>query len=94
MGQLGIQCARTMNEEWQVVEGTGWIAMPRFGRINPDVTTWRAEASTSRRTWTTASTQRHQGRKPPKGPETCHFEFGQPFLMADSIRQHCVEATI
>lgn len=81
-------------EEWQVVEGTGWVGMPGFGRINP-----RRDNVAGGRQYFTAYVDNGEvaeasGTDITGGPETYNFEFEQPFLLADSTRQQCVEATI
>lgn len=38
-----------MESEWQVQEGTGWIAIPDFGKINP-----RRDSATGARQYFTA----------------------------------------
>ena len=80
--------------EWRVAEGTGWIAIPGFGRINP-----RRDNVDGGRQYFTAYVDNGEvalasGAEITEGPETYHFEFDQPFLLADSTRQHCVEVTI
>ncbi|MFC3275520.1 hypothetical protein ACFOE1_14525 [Agromyces mediolanus] len=83
-----------MDDEWQVVEGTGWIAMPGFGRIAP-----RRDNVAGGRQYFTAHVDGDEyatasGAEVTGGPETYYFEFDQPFLLADRTREQCVEATI
>jgi hypothetical protein len=83
-----------MDQEWQVVEGTGWIVLPEFGRINP-----RRDNVAGGRQYFTAKLENDEyatasGAEITGGPETYHFEFDQPFLLADSSRQRCVEVSI
>lgn len=80
-------------DEWQVAEGTGWIAMPGFGRINP-----RRDNVAGGRQYFTAKTDNGEfakatGESITEGPETWHYEPDQPFLLADSTGR-CVEVEI
>jgi hypothetical protein len=83
-----------MNDESQVVEGTGWIGLPGFGRINP-----RRDNVNGGRQYFTAHVANGEiaeaaGAEITGGPDTFYFEYDQPFLLADHTRQHCIEATI
>jgi len=80
-------------EEWGVKEGTGWITIPDFGRINP-----RRDNENGGRQYFTAKTLddefcKAHGDCISKGPETFHFEFDQPFLLADG-GTHTLEVQI
>ncbi len=82
-----------MEDEWQVVEGTGWIAIPGFGQINP-----RRDNVAGGRQYFTAQLDngeyaRATGEGITEGPETWHFEFDQPFFLADRDG-HCVEVSV
>lgn len=82
-----------MDDDWQVAEGTGWIAIPGFGRINP-----RRDDVAGGRQFFTAKTESDEyakatGDSITRGPETWHFEFDQPFLLAD-YAGHCIEVAI
>jgi len=82
-----------MDGNWQVVEGVGWISIAGFGRINPR----RDNVGGGRRYFTamTASDEfaRVRGDSITGGPETWHFEFDEPFLLADSA-ESCFEVEI
>ena len=72
-----------MNDEWHVAEGTGWIEVPGFGRINP-----RQDSENGGRQYFTAMTDggehaRVIGDSIRGGPETWHFEFDDHFWIAD-----------
>jgi len=72
-----------MAEQWASVEGTGWINIPEFGRINP-----RRDNEAGGRQYFTAMAANDNfakvtGDSITGGPETWHFEFDQPFLLAD-----------
>jgi hypothetical protein len=80
-------------DEWQVAEGTGWVSMPGFGRINP-----RRDNVAGGRQYFTAKTDNGEvakatGESITEGPETWHYEPDQPFLLADSTGR-CVEVEI
>lgn len=82
-----------MDSEWQVSEGTGWIALPGFGRINP-----RRDNVSGGRQYFTAQTDedeyaRATGETITEGPETWHFEFDEPFYLADRGGR-CLEVVI
>ena len=90
---LGVRYAHSM-DEWQAVEGTSWIDLPGFGRINP-----RRDDVDGGRQFFSAYVDNGEraeatGEGITQGPETYHFEFDQPFLLADRNRQWCVEMTI
>lgn len=85
--------ARRVNTEWQVVQGTGWIAIPQFGQINP-----RRDNVGGGRQFFTAQTDNGEyakvaGESVTGGPETWRFEFDEPFLLADRD-ERCLEVTI
>lgn len=72
-----------MSGDWQVVEGTGWIAVPGFGEINP-----RQDNVGGGRQYFTAKTEGDEfakaaGEGVSGGPETWYYEFDSPFLLAD-----------
>jgi len=72
-----------MSDDWQAVEGTGWIDVPGFGRINP-----RQDNVDGGRQYFTAMTDggehaRVVGANISGGPETWHFEFEDRFWLAD-----------
>lgn len=82
-----------MADEWQVVQGTGWISMPGFGRINP-----RRDNVAGGRNYFTPKTDNDEyakatGDSITGGPETWHYEPDSPFLLANSTG-HCVEVEI
>lgn len=82
-----------MDEERQVVEGTGWIDIPGFGRINP-----RRDDEDGGRQYFTAMTDADEYAKATGecisgGPETWHFEFDELFYLADRA-DRVLEATI
>lgn len=82
-----------MSDQWQSAEGTGWIAIPGFGQINP-----RRDNVGGGRQYFTAKVDngeyaRATGKTITEGPETWHFDFDQPFLLADSANR-CIEVTI
>lgn len=82
-----------MDDEWQVVEGTGWIPIPGFGQINP-----RRDKVNGGRQYFTPKTDNGEyakvaGDSITGGPETWYFEPDMPFLLADSAGR-CVEVTI
>lgn len=83
-----------MADEWQVAEGTGWIELPGFGRINP-----RRDNVGGGRQYFTAQLRSGQyatavGSGITEGPETWHFEFDEPFRLADSRGGNCLEVSI
>jgi hypothetical protein len=62
-----------MADEWQVVEGTGWIALVGFGRMNP-----RRDDVGGGRQYFTAKLHNDEyatatGSSITGGPETWHF---------------------
>lgn len=72
-----------MESQWQVEEGTGWIAISGFGQINP-----RRDNVDGSRQYFTAKTDEGEyakvaGDSVTGGPETWYFEFDQPFFLAD-----------
>jgi hypothetical protein len=82
-----------MDDEWQVVKGTGWISMPGFGQIAP-----RRDDVKGGRWYFTAQTDNGEyaqvkGDAITGGPETWHYEPDQPFLLADRTGR-CVEVEI
>jgi len=82
-----------MSDQWQVVEGTGWIAIPDFGRIDP-----RRDNVDGGREYFTAMLDNDQyakvaGETVTGGPETWFFELDQPFFLADR-EERCFEVTI
>jgi hypothetical protein len=83
-----------MSDDWQVAEGTGWIQISGFGRINP-----RRDNVGGGRQYFTAQLDNDEyataiGSTITEGPETYHFEFDEPFLIASGSGQHCLEMTI
>lgn len=82
-----------MGNEWQVEEGTGWIAIPDFGEISP-----RRDSVAGGRQYFTAKVDKGEyakvtGESVSGGPETWMFEFDQPFWLADR-GDRCLEVTI
>ena len=72
-----------MSDEWQVAAGIGWIEVPGFGRINP-----RQDSVGGGRQYFSAVTKDEEHAKATgacisDGPETWHFEFDDPFWLAD-----------
>jgi hypothetical protein len=72
-----------ISDEWQVVEGVSWIDVPGFGRINP-----RRDNEGGGRQYFDAMTDggeygKAMGTTISGGPETWHFEFDDPFWLAD-----------
>ena len=85
-----------MGSEWQVAEGnsTEWIAIPGFGEINA-----RRDDEAGGRQYFNATVSdgghaRVAGDTVSGGPEVWHFEFDQPFWLADRNDDHCLEVTI
>ncbi|WAC89702.1 hypothetical protein [Mycobacterium sp. Aquia_213] len=83
-----------MDDEWQVVEGTGgWMAMPGFGEIDP-----RRDNEAGGRQYFTAKTDNGEvaqakGEFITEGPATWHYVPDSPFWLADSTGR-CVEVEI
>lgn len=82
-----------MGNSWKVVEGTGWLELLGFGRINP-----RQDNVGGGRQYFTAKTEdggfaMARGDHISGGPETWYFEFEEPFFLADR-RQQVVEVVI
>ena len=82
-----------MSEDWQVAEGTGWIDIPYFGRINP-----RRDNVNGGRQYFTAMLENDEyasvaGESVTGGPDTWHFEFDQTFWLGDRANR-CLETTI
>ncbi|WP_447643179.1 hypothetical protein [Nocardioides zeae] len=82
-----------MTDEWQVSEGTGWIDIPGFGRIDP-----RRDNVGGGREWFTAMVDDGTfadvaGEKVSHGPETWLYELDQPFYLWDRGGR-CLEVTI
>ena len=80
---FAVEYSDGMSDEWQVVEGTGWISIAGFGRINP-----RRDNVDGGRQYFTAKTEgdtfaKANGECLSGGPETWHFEFDETFLLAD-----------
>jgi len=72
-----------MSDDWQVAEGNGWIDVPGFGRINP-----RQDNEGGGRQYFNAMTDSEEvakaiGKCISGGPEIWHFEFDEPFWLAD-----------
>jgi hypothetical protein len=70
-----------VTDKWQVAEGTGWISLPAFGRINP-----RRDNESGGRQYFTAMTDdggfaQAYGSDVTGGPETWHFEFDRAFWL-------------
>ncbi|MEJ6547971.1 nucleotide-binding protein [Corynebacterium sp. USCH3] len=83
-----------MADQWQTIEGTGWIPIRGFGRINPR----RDNVGDAGRYYFTAKTDDDEYAKATgdhitEGPETWHYELDQPFTLSDS-RGNSVEVTI
>lgn len=82
-----------VSDEWKVAEGTGWIDIPGFGQINPR----RDDVAGGRRYFTAkldnGEYARATGGSLTEGPETWHFEFDEPFLLADRS-DRCIEVEI
>lgn len=82
-----------MEHELQVVEGTGWISIPGFGRIAP-----RQDNVGGGRQYFTAKTDsdgyaKVTGNSITGGPETWYYEFEEAFLLADGDG-NCIEVQI
>ncbi len=82
-----------MESEWQVVEGTGRIAILDFGEISP-----RRDDIAGGRQYFTAWVSngefaRVTGESISGGPETWGYEFDQTFFLADRD-DRCLEVTI
>ena len=80
-------------EQWQVVEGTGWIAIPGFGEINP-----RRDNEAGGRQYFSVTVSNGEyakvaGPSITQGPETWNFEFDEEFWLADRDG-HCLEIQI
>lgn len=83
-----------MDGNWEAVNGTGWIGIPEFGRINP-----RQDNVDGGRQYFTVYLEngdlaRVKGESIDGGPETWGFEFDQPFLLASLDGEACLEAQI
>lgn len=70
-----------MSEGWQVAEGTGWIALPGYGRIAP-----RRDNEAGGRQYFTAMTDddgfaQAYGPEITGGPETWHYEYDRAFWL-------------
>lgn len=79
--------------DWQVAEGTGWIAIPGFGKLAP-----RRDNVGGGRQYFTAKLDNDEyarvtGDGITGGPETWHFEFDQLFWL-DDRGDRCLEVTI
>jgi len=84
-----------MSDDWKRIEGTGWIPLDGFGRINPR----RDNVGDAGRTYFTAMTAsdeyaRALGNCITGGPETWFYEPDQPFYLSDSTGETCVEMEI
>lgn len=82
-----------MSSDWQVEEGSGWIQISDFGRLAP-----RRDDIDGGRQYFTAklpddSYATVRGDSLSGGPETWHFEFDQPFWLADRYGR-CLEVMI
>jgi len=70
------------NNEWQAVEGTGWIDVPGVGQINPR----RGEVGGGRQYFIAKTANDEYARAAgvciSGGPETWFFEFDDPFFLA------------
>lgn len=82
-----------MEDPWNVVEGTGWITIPEFGEISP-----RRDNVAGGRQYFTAKVDNGDfasvtGEFISGGPETWHFDFDQPFWLADRSGR-CVEVEV
>ncbi|WP_235737804.1 hypothetical protein [Nocardioides alcanivorans] len=80
--------------EWNVAEGTGWIDILDFGRINP-----RRDNVAGGRYFFTAMTSGEgyaaaRGPQITEGPETWHYEPDQPFHVRDPATGKVLEMTI
>jgi hypothetical protein len=80
-------------EEWQVVEGKGWITIPGFGKINP-----RSDNVNGGRHCFDADTIDDEsaqvtGASIEGGPGTWFFGPDQPFLLAD-YEGTCLEVEV
>jgi len=72
-----------VTDEWQVVEGRGWIGIPGFGRIDP-----RRDNVDGGRQYFSATTESDEilrviGEDITGGPDTWYFEYDQPFWLTD-----------
>ena len=81
-------------EEWLVTEGSGWIEIPKLGRINPRRDNWDGG-----RDYFTAHTPddgyaQACGPQITEGPETWHYEPDQPFHLRDVTTRKVVEVMI
>lgn len=82
-----------MQDDWQVAEGTGWVYVPGFGRINP-----RRDNEGGGRQFFTAYLDNNEyaratGASLTGGPQTWQFEFEEPFFLADR-GDRCIEVEI
>lgn len=83
-----------MADKWQVAEGTGWIQIPGFGRINPrrdnvDGGRQYFDALLDNDEYATATGSGISG-----GPQTWQFEFDEAFLLADHRGGRCQEVSV
>ena len=72
-----------MSDDWKRIEGTGWIPLEGFGRVNPR----RDNVGDAGRTYFTAMTAddeyaRALGNCITGGPETWFYEPDQPFYLS------------
>jgi hypothetical protein len=82
-----------MSNNWKTVEGSGWLQLDGFGRINP-----RRDNVDEGRQYFTAKTDNDEfykatGEGIGHGPETWFFEFDRPFHIFDS-NDHVLEVNI
>ena len=80
--------------DWVVTEGSGWIEIPDFGRINP-----RRDNVDGGRYYFTAKTPDGgyadaRGPEVTEGPETWHYEPDQPFHLRDVTTGKVLEVVI
>ncbi|TXI58289.1 hypothetical protein [Mycolicibacter arupensis] len=79
-----------MGDEWKVVEGTGWISIPGFGRIAPQ----RDNVGGGRNYFTAkidnGEYAKVKGDSITGGPESWYYEIDSPFLLADRTGR-CIE---
>ncbi|OHT54590.1 hypothetical protein [Mycobacteroides chelonae] len=83
------------DDDWQVVERTGWISVPGFGQINPRRD---SESEAGVREYFTAKTESGEfakatGESISGGPETWYYQPDSPFLLTGTTGP-CIEVEI
>lgn len=82
-----------MPDQWDVAEGTGWIAIPGFGQINPRRDSGGGGSQYFNAMLEDGTHARVIGEDITGGPEVFFFEFDQPFFLADR-EDRCIKVEI